>query len=57
MLKSGDIAMVDANKGEISKSKNKNIYKSEVFPKFIKEMISAGGLMKYAKKRKKKERL
>ena len=49
-LKQGDTAEVNVTKGEISKSKQKKVYKSEVFPKFIKEIIKSGGLMKYAKK-------
>ncbi len=51
-LKSGDIAEVDASKGRIRKAKQKKVYDSEVFPKFITEIIRSGGLMKYAKKKK-----
>ncbi|MGB2601240.1 MAG: 3-isopropylmalate dehydratase small subunit [Candidatus Omnitrophota bacterium] len=49
-LNQGDIAEVNVTKGEISKPKQKKVYTSEVFPKFIKEIIRSGGLMKYAKK-------
>jgi 3-isopropylmalate/(R)-2-methylmalate dehydratase small subunit len=49
-LKQGDTAEVNVTKGEISKSRQKKVYQSEVFPKFIKEIIKSGGLMKYAKK-------
>ena len=51
-IKAGDIVEVDVDKGEIRKTKQKKAYKSEVFPKFIKEIIKSGGLMKYAKKKK-----
>jgi 3-isopropylmalate/(R)-2-methylmalate dehydratase small subunit len=50
-LKTGDVAEVDANKGEIRKAGRKKAYLSEVFPKFIKEIISTGGLMAYARKK------
>jgi 3-isopropylmalate/(R)-2-methylmalate dehydratase small subunit len=48
-LKNGDRAEVDVNKGEITKLGRKKVYKAEVFPKFIKEIIRSGGLMEYAK--------
>jgi 3-isopropylmalate/(R)-2-methylmalate dehydratase small subunit len=52
-LKQGDKVEVDVSKGEIVKSGNKMVYKAEVFPGFIKEMIKCGGLMAYAKKKAK----
>jgi len=51
-LNEGDIVEVDVSKGEISKPKQRKAYKSEVFPKFIKEMIKKGGLMAYARTKK-----
>ncbi|MFC1548973.1 3-isopropylmalate dehydratase small subunit [Candidatus Omnitrophota bacterium] len=51
ILKNGDTAKVNLTKGEISKGSQKKVYKSEVFPKFIKEIIRSGGLMKYAQKK------
>lgn len=51
-LKKDDVAEVSVAKGEINKAGRKTIYKAEVFPKFIKEVIRAGGLMEYAKKNK-----
>lgn len=51
-LKKGDIVEVNVTKGEINKAGRKTTYKAEVFPKFIKEIIHAGGLMEYAKKNK-----
>ena len=50
VLKKGDTVEINVNKGEISKAKQKKVYKAEVFPKFIKEIIRSGGLMKYARK-------
>lgn len=50
-LKTGDKVDVDAVKGEILKFGSKKSFKSDVFPKFLKEMISSGGLMGYAKKK------
>jgi 3-isopropylmalate/(R)-2-methylmalate dehydratase small subunit len=51
-LKNGDIVEVNVAKGEINKAGRKTTYKAEVFPKFIKDIIRAGGLMEYAKKNK-----
>ena len=51
-LKKGEIVEVNVTKGEINKAGRKTTYKAEVFPKFIKEIIRAGGLMEYAKKNK-----
>ena len=54
VLEKGDSVEVNVNKGEISKAKQKKIYKAEVFPTFIKEIIRSGGLMAYAKKKDQK---
>jgi len=51
-LKKGDTVEVNITKGEISKAGRKTVYRAEVFPKFIKEMIRSGGLIEYAKRRK-----
>lgn len=51
-FKQGDKVEVDVTRGEMKKSGQKAVYKAEVFPSFIKDMIRAGGLMEYAKKRK-----
>jgi 3-isopropylmalate/(R)-2-methylmalate dehydratase small subunit len=53
-LKTGDKVVVNAVKGEILKSGNKKPFKSDVFPKFLNQIISSGGLMGYAKKKIKK---
>ena len=55
-LKTGDKVEVNAGKGEIFKAGNKNPFKSDVFPKFLNEMILSGGLMSYAKKKIKKKK-
>ncbi len=51
-LEAGDIAEVDATRGEIKKAKREKTYRAETFPKFIKEIIRSGGLMAYAEKQK-----
>jgi 3-isopropylmalate/(R)-2-methylmalate dehydratase small subunit len=51
-LNDGDIVNVNVTKGQITRNQEKKIYKSELFPPFIKEMIKNGGLMEYAKKKK-----
>ncbi|MDP8258608.1 MAG: 3-isopropylmalate dehydratase small subunit [Candidatus Aadella gelida] len=51
-IKQGDVVEVNVAKGEISKSGNKKVFKSEVFPKFIKDMITQGGLIESAKNKK-----
>ncbi|MBD3379656.1 MAG: 3-isopropylmalate dehydratase small subunit [Candidatus Omnitrophica bacterium] len=51
-LKPGDTAEVDADKGKIRKARSKKEYSSETFPGFIKDIMKAGGLMEYAKKKK-----
>ncbi|MBL7073230.1 MAG: 3-isopropylmalate dehydratase small subunit [Candidatus Omnitrophica bacterium] len=52
ILTDGDTAVVNVDKGEISKARQKKVYKAEVFPKFIKEIMKSGGLIAYAKKKK-----
>ena len=46
----GDIIEVDLSKGTISNITKNKFYKSSPFPKFIQELISAGGLMKWVSK-------
>lgn len=55
VLKDGDSVEVNVTKGEITKDRHSTVYKSEVFPPFIKEIIRTGGLMEYAKKRAQEE--
>ena len=49
-LKKDDTAVVNITRGEISKSGRKTVYKAEVFPGFIKEIIRDGGLIAHARK-------
>lgn len=51
-IKDGDNIEVNVTKGEVASERGKKVYKSEVFPPFIKEMIKSGGLMAYAKEKK-----
>jgi 3-isopropylmalate/(R)-2-methylmalate dehydratase small subunit len=51
-IKQGETVEVDSSKGEIRRAGRETVYSSEVFPKFINEMIKSGGLMAYAKKKK-----
>ena len=51
-LNDGDTIEVNVTKGEVSNPKENKVYKSEVFPSFINEMIKCGGLMEYAKQKK-----
>ena len=50
-LKSGDSVEVNVTRGEITGSGKRKPFKAEVFPPFIKEIIHAGGLIEYAKKK------
>lgn len=51
-LNSGDSATVNVARGEITGPGRRKPFEAEVFPEFIKEIIHAGGLMEYAKKKK-----
>ena len=46
----GDVLEVDLSEGTISNLTKNKFYKSTPFPKFIQELISAGGLMKWVVK-------
>ncbi len=55
-LKQGDRVEVNVDRGEVAmsgKAKTGKVYILENFPGFIREIIKSGGLMRYAKKRKK----
>ncbi|MFH1877341.1 MAG: 3-isopropylmalate dehydratase small subunit [Candidatus Omnitrophota bacterium] len=52
-LKPGDTAEVNSARGEISSSRTDKKFKAEIFPEFISKMIECGGLMAYARKKKK----
>ncbi|MBF0252345.1 MAG: 3-isopropylmalate dehydratase small subunit [Candidatus Omnitrophica bacterium] len=53
LIKEGDTVEVNVDKGEITVEGNDKIFKSEVFPDFIKDMIISGGLIDWANKKKK----
>jgi len=50
-LKQGDRVVVSVKKGEISKAGQKKVFKSEVYPDFIRDIIEKGGLMEIAKEK------
>lgn len=49
-IKEGDILEVNTETGEIRNITRKEIYKTEPIPKFMQELIDAGGLLEYAEK-------
>ncbi len=51
-LSKGDTVEVDTDKGVIKKKGIKKVFSTEVFPKTIKDIINAGGLMAYAAKKR-----
>ena len=50
----GDIMEVDAGEGVIRNKTKSKSYKTNPFPEFMQEIIDAGGLVEYVKKREKK---
>lgn len=48
-IKEGDEIEVDLEKGEIKNLTKNKIYKSQPFPKFMQDLIKAGGLLNYLK--------
>ncbi len=48
-IDSGDEILVDLIKGKITNLSKKENYKVQPFPQFIQKIISAGGLLKYAR--------
>ena len=54
-IDSGDEILIDLSRGKVTNlSKNEN-YKVQPFPEFIQEIIIAGGLMRYVKKKSKSQ--
>ena len=51
-----DILKVDLSKGEIRNITKKKVYKVQPFPKFLKRIISSGGLMSYVSSKEGRER-
>lgn len=50
-IKEGDEVEVDASTGTITNLSDSRTYQATPFPDFMKEIISAGGLMKYVEKK------
>jgi len=48
-IDSGDEILVDLSKGKITNLSKKENYKVQPFPPFIQKIITAGGLLKYAR--------
>ena len=52
-LHEGDYLEVDLDKGVVMDLSENKLYKAQVLPKFIQEIISSGGLLKWIKRREK----
>lgn len=50
-IREGDMVEVDLDKGKIKNLTRNEVYQAQSFPQFMQELISAGGLMEYVKKR------
>lgn len=50
-IRQNDLLEISPEKGEIKNLTRNKTYRTQSFPEFIQEIISAGGLMKWAKKR------
>lgn len=55
-IKENDEIEIDADKGIIRNLTRKEIYKANPIPKFMQELIKAGGLVEWTRKRLKKKR-
>lgn len=51
-IKSNDLLEIDVNKGIIKNLSNNKIYRSSGFGGFMQELVNAGGLMNWVRKRK-----
>ncbi len=49
-IKEGDIVRIDMQKGEVIDETSGKSYKFKPIPKFMQELVDAGGLIEYAKK-------
>lgn len=54
-IDNGDIIEVDTDTGEIKNKTKNSIIKAKPIPKFMSELVNAGGLIAYAKKKLKEE--
>lgn len=50
-IEEGDSIEVDLEKGKVKNLTTNKIYEATAFPSFMQELINAGGLMEYVKKR------
>ncbi len=50
-IEEGDTIEVDLEKGKIKNVTTNKIYEATAFPPFMQELINAGGLMEYVKKK------
>ncbi len=50
-IKEGDTIEVDLDNGKIKNTTQNKIYTAQAFPEFMQELINAGGLMEYVKKK------
>ena len=54
-IEEGDIIEIDPDNGKIKNTRTGIEYKSQKIPPFMQQLVSAGGLMEYLKKRIKEE--
>ncbi|MCD4812375.1 3-isopropylmalate dehydratase small subunit [bacterium] len=54
-IRGGETLSIDAGTGRISNLKNKKVYQAKPIPKFMQELVSAGGLMPWVKRQMKKK--
>ena len=50
-VKKGDVLSIDVDKGEVKNETTGKTYQAHPFPPFLSDLIDAGGLVEYAKKR------
>ncbi len=50
-VKKGEVVSIDTEKGVIVNTTTGEEFRAQAFPEFLSELISAGGLVEYAKKR------
>ncbi len=53
-IESGDMLEVNTDNGEIKNLTKHNVIKAKPIPKFMSELVNAGGLMEYARKKVKR---
>ena len=55
-IETGDIIEIDPDNGKIKNTRTNIEYKSQKIPPFMQQLVNAGGLMEYLKKRIKEEK-